>query len=294
MSQTPPQFVRQSTAPLYPQVLYSRPVTRRAGGRLLVVGGHVGEFSLPTAMHQFATAAGIGECTVIMPETLAKFLGGAPGTAFAAATPSGSLGGEALGRILELSEEADAVAIGPSLSNNSATAILAERLAAEIQRPLIACDDGLVALRQTLPAVTDNPEALIILTMAELFKLAGALGVAINIRPGAGLINKLEIIQNVAAASRAAYAVYGTEIIIAAGAELIVTPINYRLSLTPALFYGALSTFWIQNHAQPAAGLATAAYLIARAGDDLGPTDTPTASGLAIALTNAIKQAENF
>lgn len=287
-------FSRQTNEPLYPKALYNRPITRSGGGRLLIVGGHSGEFSLPTAIHQFATAAGIGEATAVLPDSLVKFLGGAPGTTFAASTTSGSLGREALGRILELSEDADAVAIGGSLSNNSNTAILIERLIGEIDRPVIVFDEGLVALRHNISAVTDNPRALIIATMAEMFKLAGSLGVPINIRPGGGLINKLEIIQDIAAASKCAYAVYGTELVVAAGADLVVTPMNYRLALTPALFYGVLSTFWLQNFTNPTAGLATGAYLIAQAGADLGETDHPSASSLAKTLTKTLRQTEDF
>lgn len=294
MSTNVPKFTRQTDEPLFPKTLYNRPITRMGAGRLLIVGGHSGEFSLPTAIHQFAVAAGIGEAAAILPDNLAKLLGGAPGTAFAASTASGSLGREALGRILELSEEADAVALGASLSNNSDTAMLAERLVQEIERPFVIFDDALVALRQNITTVTDNPRALVILTMAEVFKLAGALGIAISIRPGAGLINKLEIIRDVAAASACTYVVYGTEIVVAAGTELVVTPINYRLSLTPALFYGTLSTFWLQNFQNPIAGLATGAYLIAKSGTDLGDTERPSASQLAQTLSQALKQSEEF
>src|SRR3954470_20599597 len=108
MSSTPVQFTRQTDTPLYPKVLYNRPITRSGGGRLLIVGGHSGEFSMPTAIHQFAVAAGVGEAVAVLPDNLAKFLSGAPGTTFAASSSSGSLGREALGRILELSEDSDA------------------------------------------------------------------------------------------------------------------------------------------------------------------------------------------
>jgi hypothetical protein len=264
-----PPFVRQDDQPLYPKILYNRPVTRAGAGRLLVVGGHSGEFSLPTAIHQLSLAAGVGECRVILPDTLAKLLGGAPGTVFGPSNPSGSLGTEALGRILGLSEEADAVLVGASLSNNSSTAILVEHL---------------------LAAVTGNPEVLVVLTMAEVFKLCGSLHIPIHIRDGAGLINKLEIIQNLAAASRCSYAVYGSEIVIAAGGELIVTPINYRLALVPALFYSVLSTFWLQNPTDRRAGLATGAYVIRAASGHLGATDRPAVGDLAAALDRARRQ----
>ncbi|GAC1369939.1 MAG: hypothetical protein NVSMB39_2280 [Candidatus Saccharimonadales bacterium] len=260
----------------------------------MIVGGHSGEFSLPTAIHQFAVAAGVGEATAVLPDNLAKFLGGAPGTAFAASSSSGSLGREALGRVLELSEDTDAVAIGASLSNNSNTAMLIERLITELERPVIMFDEGLVALKHHITSVTNNPRALIIATMAEVFKLCSALNVGISIRPGGGLMNKLEIIRDLAAAGKCAYAVFGTEIVVAAGGELIVTPCNYRLALTPALFYGTLTTFWLQNFVSPTAGLATGAYLAAQAGADLGDTDRPSASGLAAALSRVLKQSDEF
>ncbi|MDF2461721.1 MAG: hypothetical protein K0S68_1124, partial [Candidatus Saccharibacteria bacterium] len=85
-----PQFIRQEDEPLHPTILYNRPVTRHAAGRLLVVGGHSGEFSVLTAIHQLSTAAGIGECNTVLPDNLAKLLSGAPGTFFVPSTESGS------------------------------------------------------------------------------------------------------------------------------------------------------------------------------------------------------------
>jgi NAD(P)H-hydrate repair Nnr-like enzyme with NAD(P)H-hydrate dehydratase domain len=290
---TTPAFIRQEDTPLYPKILYNRPVTRTGAGRLLVVGGYPGEFSLPTTIHQLSMAAGIGECSVVLPETLAKLLGGAPGTFYAPANPSGSLSPEGLGRILELSEDADAVALGASLSNNSTTAILIEKLVAELERPYAIFEDGLRAMHHNLRAVTDNPDALVIVTMAEVFKLCGLLQIPIRIREGAGLINKLEIIADLAAASRCSYAVYGTEIIVAAGGPLVVTPINYRLSLVPAIFYAVLPTFWLQSPTNRAAGLATGAYIIRDASAHLGATDRPSVGDLAAALDQA-RRADMF
>jgi NAD(P)H-hydrate repair Nnr-like enzyme with NAD(P)H-hydrate dehydratase domain len=282
-----PPFIRQDDQPLFPKVLYNRPVTRNGAGRLLVVGGHAGEFSLPTTIHQLALAAGVGECRVALPDTLAKLLGGAPGTAFLASSPSGSLGTEALGRLLSLSEEADAVAIGASLSGNSNTAILIEKFITELERPYSLFDQGLSAVQHHISVVTTNPDALLIMTMTEVFKLSGQLGIAIHIRDGAGLMNKLEIIHNLATAIQAQIVVYGTEIVIAAGEELIVTPINYRLSLVPAIFYAVLTTFWLQNPADRRAGLATAAYIIRTCSQNLGHTDRPSVGALANALETA-------
>jgi hypothetical protein len=285
-----PQFILQTDSPLFPNVLFSRPVTRAGGGTLLLVGGHSGEFSLPTAIHQLALAAGAGECRVVMPDVLAKLLGGAPGTHFVAASPSGSLGTEGLGRILELSEDSDAVALGASLSNNSNTSILIEKLALELERPVIAFADALTALQHKIETITDNPDALVIATMPEIFKLCGQLGVSINIRKNAGLINKLEIIQDLRAASACEYVVFGSEIIVAADTEMVVTPINYRLSLVPAAFYAVMSVFWLQNNTNRRAGLATGAYVLAQAGAKLGATERPSVADLATGIDQVLRR----
>jgi NAD(P)H-hydrate repair Nnr-like enzyme with NAD(P)H-hydrate dehydratase domain len=289
---TIPQFTRQDNAPIFPKVLYNRPVTRQASGRMLLIGGHATQFSLPTSIHQLAIATGIGQCGVVLPDNLAKILGGAPGTYFVSQSPSGSLGREALGRILQLSEEYDAVAIGASLSNNSDTTMLTERLLKEISRPLILYEDALTAAQHNITSITENPEALVICTMAEVFKLCGKLKIPIQIRANAGLINKLEIIQDLKAASRCAYVVFGTEIIVAQDTDFIVTPINYRLSLTPAIFYAVLGTFWLQNPNDRRAGLATAAYLIHEATQDLSLGDRPSVPALAKSIENLLRRDE--
>ncbi|MDF2461674.1 MAG: carbohydrate kinase, YjeF related protein, partial [Candidatus Saccharibacteria bacterium] len=233
---------------------------------------------------------GIGECNTVLPDNLAKLLSGAPGTFFVPSTESGSIDRDALGRILELSDEADAVALGASLSNNSKTTMLVERLITELQRPVILFDEALTALRTDIRQVTDNPDALVILTMAEVFKLCGQLQIPIQIRQGAGLVNKLEIIQDLKAASRCQYAVYGTEIIIAADTEMVVTPINYRLSMVPTIFYAVLGTFWLQNPTNRRAGLVTGSYVIRESSRHLGQTDRPSTNELAKSLDQVLRK----
>lgn len=294
MTPYPLEFLKQTDRPLYPKVLYNRPVTRHGAGRMLIVGGHAGEFSLPTSIYSFAMASGIGEVTAVLPDNLAKLLGGAPGTVFASSNASGSLDQTALGRIIELSEDMDAIAIGASLSNNSSTSMLVERLITELDRPLILFEEALPAMRQSVNAITGRAQTLIILTLPEVFKLCGALGIPIQIRKDGGLLNKLEIVQNLAIESQCTYAVYGPEIIVADSTSLTVTPIPYQLSLTPALFHGVLSTFWIQNTQNALAGLTTGAYLISRVGEGLEKNERPSTKQLIEALNAALKATEDF
>ncbi|HSX00679.1 MAG TPA: hypothetical protein VLF67_00415 [Candidatus Saccharimonas sp.] len=288
---TSPRFVRQDEAPLYPKILYNRPVTRHGAGRLLVPGGHTGELSAPAALQQLALAAGTGECVVALPDMVAKLVAGAPGTVFVPSSPSGSLGQEALGRLLQLAEDADALALGASLSNNSHTFMLIERLFVELATPIIVFADALPALQHHLRLLTNRADALVILTMPEVFKLAGALQVPIHIRPDGGLLNKLEIVRDLAAASHCHYVVYGTETIIAAGDDLIVTPANYRLSLVPAAYWAVFGALWLQHPSQRREALATAAYILREVGSQLGATDRPAVPDIAAAIRHTLDQA---
>ena len=282
-------FIRQDGEPLYPKTLWNRPVSRVGAGRLLIPGGHSGDMSLPTAIYQAAMASGAGECVVALPDVLTKLLGGTPATTFVASSPSGSLGREALGRLLELSEEADAVLIGASLSNNSHTTILVEKFLQEANRPTVIFGEGILALQHHPGFITQNQSSLIIATMPEMFKLAGSLQIPIHIRRDGGLLNKLEIVHTIAEQSNCAYVVYGTEIIVCVNSELIVTPINYQLSQLPAIYYGVMSTFWVQNIKRPIEGLATAAYVLREAAGAIGSEGRPSLNALTAAIKTVLE-----
>ena len=289
-----PKFQQQAHAPLFPRVLYNRPVTRTGAGRLLVVGGHRSEFSLPIGLNQLALAAGAGECRVILPDALTPLLAGAPGAFFGASTQSGSLSREALGHILQLAEDTDALAVGASLSNNSDTTMLTERLITEATGSLIIFDDGATTATAIAQRVATRANTLFVLTMPQVFKLANALELTIHVRPGGGLINKTEIVERLATAIAGDIAVFGTELIVAGhNSGLTVTPINYRLSTQPALIYAIVATFWIQNRHQPAAGLTTGAYVINQIGEQFSQTDSPTLTQLDRALRQTLRATED-
>jgi NAD(P)H-hydrate repair Nnr-like enzyme with NAD(P)H-hydrate dehydratase domain len=229
---------------------------------LLIAGGHSGEFSQPTALYQLALAAGADECVVALPDVLIKLLGGAPATTFVPSSPSGSLGREALGQLLELAEDCDGVVLGASLSANSQTAILIERFIRDCPRPIIAFDDCLKLVRNHPDDLLGRPDNLLVVTMPEVFKLCDQLGIVTAIKPGGGLANKLEIVSSLAARIQCGLMVYGTEIITTGPDGLIVTPSDYRLSLYPAVFYATAAVFWVQNRSARLEGLATAAFAI--------------------------------
>jgi NAD(P)H-hydrate epimerase len=288
-----PKFDRQGEEPLYPKVLYSRPVTRAGGGSLLIVGGHSGEFVAPTSIYQLSVAAGAGECRVALPASLVKVVGDAPGIAYVAANQSGSLDIEALGRILELSETADALSVGASLSNSSQTAILLERLLAEIERPVVTYGDALAILQRQPRLLTDRADCLIIFNTTDALKLCTKLEVPVRFT-GGGLINKLEIIRELAAATKCDYAVWDGDLITAAAGQLTVTKTPGLESL-PAAYWAVLGVFWQQNATRRAEGLVTGAWLLGRVAARLAEAGAkPSVTAVAAAITKILAEHEEF
>lgn len=269
-----PQFELQGNEPLYPKVLWNRPVARTGAGRLLVPGGHTGQFSLITSLHQVAQAAGAGACIAMLPDSLIAMLGGAPETVFVPSTPSGSLHRDGLGRLLELASDSDAVMIGANLSQNSLTTILLERFLKESNVRVIAFGEAFASLQHNLGALTRREDSLLIVTMPEVIALAKSIGADITVKDGGGLVNKLEIVGTLSQLVAGDIVVYGNETIVAVDGRLGVSASNFRLAQLPALAVAILSVFWVQNSARPYEGLMTGANVLTALGDRLFATST--------------------
>ena len=289
MSETPSYQTQTAATPLFPKLLWNRPVSRRAGGRMLIVGGQPGHISEPQTMYAIAEAAGIGECGVILPDSLEKLVGSKGPASFVASNPTGSLGRAALAEIMTLSSDYDSLLLAPEAGNNSETAILLERLAEDARVSRIFYGDALTALGFIVGDLVQSDNHLFIVTMAQLFKIAGKLEVGIHIERDSGLLNKLQIIANVVAAGHASYVILGSDIVVASGGQMSVTPLSRRD--TPALQVAAaalLATSWTQNPARRYEGLTTGAYIMASTLAKIPADETLTTTNLTAGITAAI------
>lgn len=259
-------FLRQDEQPLFPNLLWNRPVNTKAAGSLLIIGGHTGDFSLVQAIHQSALAAGAGKCQVVLPDALNGLLAGTPDTTFVPSNSSGSIDKEALSQILNLSQEYSAVVLGANLSNNSSTAVLAEGLATKLGRPLVVCTDAWEALKFSAHLITERADRLALLTTAEAMRIAGRLKIPVSIQAGGGVMNKIRLAHNLLGASSNNWFFYEGELITAADLKISLTQIG-RHDVAGAVI-GVAATFWMQNLAQPFEALTTAAYVLHSATQD--------------------------
>ncbi len=256
---------QQSDQPLYPKVLWNRPVSRSAAGRLLVVGGHQHSVASLQGVYQITGAAGIGTVTVLAPDALRPLLGAIPELEFGPSTSSGSLAKAALAQLIELASYADAILVGPDLSNNSETAILVEHSIGKSRQPLTLADAGLEIIAQTPDVIRGRSDTLVILTMQQLFRLAGKLELPINIRPDSGLLGKVDILAKFWQVLKVDLALIGPEIIIKVGDQISTTGLDHQPASLPMAAMGILATSYTQNPKSHYEGLTTGAFLIKQA-----------------------------
>lgn len=282
-------YTLQSDKPLFPELLWSRPTLRSRGGRLLIVGGHKHEFSLVQDIYQVAEAAGVGEAQAALPDTLQRLVGGGTFGHFLPATSAGSLGKAALGELLQISEDYDALIVGANLTNNSETGIMIESLVSETEQLAVITEETINTLKFHPEVITGNPKALVVTTMNGLFALANHHHMPLAIKPNSGLMGKLKIIQQLIDISRCNYVIFDQEVIVASEGEMSVTQLQTSLSEHAGVMIGLASTFWLQNRQRPFAALTTAAFVAGQ----LSESDVSTSSATAKAIRKTLADFED-
>jgi hypothetical protein len=171
-------FWHRQTAeqPLFPDLLWSRPETKRTAGKLLVVGGNAHGFSAAAVTYAEAGQAGIGTTRVLLPDSLQKTVGKVfPAGEYAPSTPSGSFSQQVLAELLELSHWADGVLLAGDFGRNSETAILLEKYLEKYSGQLTLTHDALDYFLANSNALLERPDLTLVPTFAQLQKLASSL-----------------------------------------------------------------------------------------------------------------------
>lgn len=159
--------------PLFPDLLWSRPETKRAAGKLLIVGGNKFGFAAAGEAYTEAVKAGIGTARVLLPDSLQKTVGKvfAAGE-YAPSTLSGSFSQLALAELLNMSQWANGVLLAGDLGRNSETAILLEKFAEKYQGQLTITQDAADYFIKGPQQILERPDTLLAVSFAQLQKTA--------------------------------------------------------------------------------------------------------------------------
>lgn len=166
-----------SDKPLFPDLLWSRPEQKSAAGKLLVTGGNLHAFAAPAEAYTEAEKAGIGTVRVVLPDATKKIVGRImEHVEYAPSTPSGSFSQQALAELLDLAMWSDGVLFAGDLGRNSETAILLEKFASKYAGQLTLTKDATDYVVSSPELVRDRENTLLVLSFAQLQKLAVTLG----------------------------------------------------------------------------------------------------------------------
>jgi hypothetical protein len=159
--------------PLFADLLWSRPEQTAQAGKLLIVGGNVHGFAAPAEAYNEVIKAGVGLSRVLLPDSLQKTVGRIlQNGEYAPSTPSGSLARRALDSLLEMSMWADATLLAGDFGRNSETAILLEQFINKYSGQVTLTKDTIDYLIHTPNTLLNRPQTLLVLSFAQLQKLA--------------------------------------------------------------------------------------------------------------------------
>ena len=259
-------WYKQGDDPLFPDLLWSRPENKLHAGKLLIVGGHAHGFAVPAEAFMVAEQSGIGTARVVLPDhlrsQLVKVQGPSLNTEFAPSTPSGSFASKSLAELLDTSAWADGVLLAGDFGRNSETAVVLEKLVTIYSGKIIMTKDAVDYFTSNAQATIHRPNTCLVLTIAQLQKLATNAKFATAITYGMDLLQLVDVLHEFTRQ----FQVY----LIVKHHENICVAVNGRVSTTKST--GSLqdnwrvetatnaSVWWIQNPTKPFEAFTSAVY----------------------------------
>jgi ADP-dependent NAD(P)H-hydrate dehydratase / NAD(P)H-hydrate epimerase len=246
--------------PLFPELEWSRPENKQMAGKLAVIGGNLHGFAAPAEAYAMAEQTGIGITRALLPDavkSLVKTL--MPEIEYAASTPSGSFSQQALGAWLDLAHWSDGVLLAGDLGRNSETAIVFENFVAKYPGFLVITKDaGNYAL--AIPqAILNRPDTTLVITTAQLQKLAIGARSTIAITVGMDLIRLVEALHLLTAAHPINIVTkFHETMCVASGGQVSTTKLQQDTPIWRVKTAAAATTWLLQNPTKPFEALTTA------------------------------------
>jgi NAD(P)H-hydrate repair Nnr-like enzyme with NAD(P)H-hydrate dehydratase domain len=161
-----------SNKPLYPDVEWNKPEQRAQAGRLGIIGGNKLGFAGVGEAYATASASGVGDTRVLLPDVLKKTIPPVmTDVIFGATNPSGSLAKDAHVEMEALGAWAQGILLIGDAGRNSETAILYENFLKDYAGPLTITRDAVDLIKNSSMAIVERPDTLLVVSFAQLQKL---------------------------------------------------------------------------------------------------------------------------
>lgn len=260
---------KQTEQPLFPDLLWARPETKQAAGKLLIVGGNAHSFATPATAYTAANSAGIGSTRVLLPDTLHKTLRNVfPEAEYAPSTPSGSFARRSLAELLAASAWAEGVLLAGDIGKNSETTATLESFITKYQGLLTVVADAADAVIQQHTAVLGRKATLLVLPLPQLQALTVQLRSPYAFTMSMSLTNYVEHLHQLTTDHPSLFVMtpHATTWLVAVHGEVSSTPTHPGESSGVIETAAIAATWWLQNPTEPFAALTTS--LLARGGNE--------------------------
>ena len=248
--------------PLFPDLIWSRPENRAQAGKLLIIGGNAFGFAAPAEAYSESQKAGIGVAHVLLPDKLKHTVGAVLETGdFAPSTPSGSFSQQGLSELLAHATWADGVLLAGDLGRNSETAILLEKFAAGYHGQLTITKDAMDYFTSTPQALLARQDTTLVLSFAQLQKLAVSAKFPHAFTFSMDLIRLVETVHTFTRMFSINVIVkHLTNVIVASGGEVSTTKLADDKEIWRVTTAAHAAVWWLQSPSKPFEALTTAIY----------------------------------
>jgi hypothetical protein len=256
-----PEYWHKQAAdtPVFPDLLWSRPENRRHAGRLLIVGGNGYEFQAPANAYGDALNAGIGDAKVLLPESMKKVVQDIfPEAEFAPTTPSGSFARSSVAPILDLADWADAILIAGDIGRNSETAVVLESVLQKYSGHLTLAKDAANYVLDAPGACLARPDTLLVITTAQLQRLASGARYASAVTSGMDLLRFADWLHEFTTEHQIHIITKHLDnFVVASGGQVSTTKFPPSREAWRVRTAAHAATWWLQNPNKPFEALTT-------------------------------------
>lgn len=245
--------------PLFADLLWSRPEHKAQAGKLLIVGGNTHGFAAVGEAYTEASKAGIGVARALLPSSLQKTVGRIfEAGEYAPSTPSGSFNRQAQAELRAMDAWSDGTLLAGDFGRNSETAIVLEQFLHATQGQVTLTKDTVDYFIHEPYAVIDRPSTLIVLSFAQLQKLASKARSTYAFTFDMNMLQLVAALHDFTNDHQSAIIVKHLEtIFVANGGQVSTTKLAQDLPIWRVKIAAHASVWWLQNPSKTFESLTT-------------------------------------
>lgn len=245
--------------PLFPDIEWSKPEQRNQAGRLGIIGGNKLGFAGVAEAYGVATAAGVGQIRVLLPDVLKKAIPTTiTDTVFGPTNISGSLTKESIAEMNAVGEWASSILMIGDAGRSSETAIAYEQFIEHYKGQLVVTRDAIDLIKNSSQLLVERENTVIVASFAQLQKLFQAVYYPKVLTFSMQLTNLVDALHKFTITYPATITVlHKDHILVAHGGEVVSMPWENPMAIWRGNTAARAATYWLWNHSKPLESVVT-------------------------------------